>query len=211
MRLLAVQGHASLADISTWADEHRNPTTAAWHYVNFPRDDCQYVPERDCAGGNCVVAAIERQVRAFEQASNDEARLLALKYLVHLVADVHQPLHAGFADDRGGNTYQVQFMAQGTNLHALWDSGLIRYLGVASAVPPASGPTTPPIAPAAWNTGTPAQAAQESCRIVSAEGFYPPRRAGPEYAERYAPMLEQRLHQAGLRLGLLLGQLLAKP
>jgi len=48
-----------------------------------------------------------------------------LKYVVHLVADVHQPLHAGFADDRGGNRFQVQSLGRGTNLHAVWDVDLV--------------------------------------------------------------------------------------
>lgn len=59
-RLLAMEPSASLASISTWADEHRNPQTAALHYVNFPRWDCIYVGERDCPVGRCVVAAIDR-------------------------------------------------------------------------------------------------------------------------------------------------------
>ena len=57
---------------------------------------------------------------------------MALKYVVHFVADVHQPLHAGYAEDRGGNTYQVQAFGRGTNLHALWDTGLIQNLSMIS-------------------------------------------------------------------------------
>ena len=49
----------------------------------------------------------------------EEKRLTALKYVVHLVADVHQPLHAGYGEDRGGNTYQLQAFMRGSNLHAL--------------------------------------------------------------------------------------------
>ena len=52
----------TLVSISTWADEHRNPSTAPWHYVNFPRDSCTYDAERDCPGGKCVVAAIRVQI-----------------------------------------------------------------------------------------------------------------------------------------------------
>jgi len=56
-------------------------------------------------------------------ASNDrdQRRLTALNYAVHLVADVHQTLHAGYGDERGGNTYQLQAVVRGINLHALWD------------------------------------------------------------------------------------------
>lgn len=104
-RLLALEPEATLASISTWADEVRSPTTAAWHYVNFPRDaDCHYDTNRMCIQGNCVVGAIERQLAVLPSDAPDEKRLLALKYVVHFIGDVHQPLHAGFADDRGGNS-----------------------------------------------------------------------------------------------------------
>ena len=127
-RLLALEPGETLASISTWADEHRNPTTAGWHYVNFPRDTCTYDRDRDCPDGQCVVGAIEKQVAVLRSNAPDERRLAALKYLVHLVADVHQPLHGGYRDDKGGNTYQVQAFGRGSNLHALWDSGLIKSL-----------------------------------------------------------------------------------
>ncbi len=107
-RLLALEPGQTLASISTWADEHRNPTTAAWHYINLPKDTCRYDAERDCPDGQCVVAAIDKQLKVLASEGPDDKKLLALKYLVHLVADVHQPLHAGYRDDRGGNTYQLQ-------------------------------------------------------------------------------------------------------
>lgn len=121
-QLLALEPGATLASISTWADEHRSPATAAWHYVNLPKGNCRYDPARDCPDGRCVVAAIERQVAIYRSNANPEEQLKALKYIVHLVADVHQPLHAGYADDKGGNTYQLQAFGRGTNLHALWDT-----------------------------------------------------------------------------------------
>ena len=62
----------------------------------------------------------------FESLAPDEQRLKAMKYLVHLVGDVHQPLHAAYLDDKGGNTYQLQAFMRGSNLHAAWDTGLIR-------------------------------------------------------------------------------------
>ena len=104
-RLLALEPGETLASISTWADEQRSPQTAARHYVNFPRDSCSYDANRDCPDGKCVVEAINRQAQILQSTTADEKRLTALKYLVHLVGDVHQPLHAGYQDDKGGNTY----------------------------------------------------------------------------------------------------------
>jgi len=125
-RLLKLEPGATLDSVSTWADEHRNPSTAPWHYVNFPRETCVYEQARDCPDGKCVVGAIERQSKILAFATTDEERLAALKFLVHFVGDVHQPLHAGYLDDKGGNTYQLQAFMRGTNLHALWDTVIIR-------------------------------------------------------------------------------------
>jgi len=103
-RLLALEPGATLASISTWADETRSPGTASWHYVNFPRDaGCAYEAPRDCPGDACVVGAIARQEAVLTSTAADAEKLVALKYLVHFVGDVHQPLHAGYADDKGGN------------------------------------------------------------------------------------------------------------
>jgi hypothetical protein len=127
-RLLALEPGSALPNISTWADEHRKPATAPWHYVNFPRGDCNYQPERDCLDGKCVVASIDRQLEILRTSGDDEKRLIALKYVVHFIGDIHQPLHAGFGDDRGGSSYQLQAFMHGSNLHAVWDTGLIKAL-----------------------------------------------------------------------------------
>ncbi|MCV2419298.1 S1/P1 nuclease [Paucibacter sp. DJ2R-2] len=203
-RLLALEPGSTLASISTWADEHRSPQTGPWHYVNFPRDGgCSFEPTRDCEDGACVVGAIERQVEVLKNArATDEARLKALKYVVHLVADVHQPLHAGFADDRGGNSYQVQGFGRGSNLHSLWDSGLMRNrAGGAEALQQelSAGqgsqrmPAAESRAAALW--------AGESCRLVAAPGFYPDgHKVDQSYADAHEPALRQRLSEAARRL-----------
>lgn len=201
-RLLALEPGETLASVSTWADEHRSPQTAAWHYVNFPRDSCTYDAQRDCPDGKCVVEAINRQTEVLLSNATDEKRLTALKYLVHLAGDVHQPLHAGYLDDKGGNTYQLQAFMRGSNLHALWDTGLIKSLE--------EDPTVIANRLAAKTTANhnsdwkPAQAAEESCRIVGTIGFYPERRVGGDYIQRYLPVVEQRLQMAGKRLADLL-------
>jgi hypothetical protein len=200
-RLLALEPGATMASISTWADEHRTPQTAAWHYVNFPRGDCNYEPERDCPDGRCVVDAIERQAKILGSNAPDEQRLKALKYLVHFVGDVHQPLHGGHQDDKGGNTYQLQSFMRGSNLHAVWDSGLIKNLNenaetIASRL--AKGPQAEK-----W---TPVQAAEESCQIVATPGFYPGRLVGGDYADQFTPTMEGRLGLAGKRLAELMNR-----
>lgn len=227
-RLLALEPGATLLSVSTWADEQRSPETAPWHYVNFPRGQCAYRPERDCPEGQCVVAAIDQQSQLLQSSAPDVERLVALKYVVHLVADVHQPLHAGHGDDRGGNTYQLQAFLQGSNLHAVWDTWLIRALGedvpalaarlgqeraasvssAPSAPSASSGPSGPP---AHTNAGfSAASAAEESCQIVATPGFYPGRLVDADYLDRFKPVLEARLTLAGTRLAEVLNRLLPR-
>ena len=209
-RLLALEPGASLLSVSTWADEQRSTETAPWHYVNFPRGQCAYTPERDCPDGQCVVGAIERQNEVLRSRAPDSERLLALKFVVHLVADVHQPLHAGHGDDRGGNTYQLQAFLQGSNLHAVWDLWLIRALNEDAP---------------AWvtrldrrlaHTHQPAEVfnaakvAEESCRIVATPDFYPGRLVDVDYLERFLPVLETRLALAGVRLAEVLNRVLPR-
>lgn len=211
-RLLALEPGSTLVSISTWADETRTPSTAAWHYVNLPRDSgCQYDAARDCPDGQCVVAAIERQRKVLASAAPDLERLKALKYLVHFVADVHQPLHAWYGDDRGGNQYQVQAFGRGTNLHAVWDTTLIaQWPGGSSALFTELSATASAVLP---NLTTPADWAQESCRIVASTWFYPPsHKLGTDYSISASPALRERLGSAARRLAALLNaSLVASP
>ncbi|TAF78243.1 MAG: endonuclease [Curvibacter sp.] len=204
-RLLALEPGATLASISTWADEHRNPATAAWHYVNFPRGDCNYQPDRDCPDGKCVVSAIYGQIEVLRTPGDDEKRLNALKYVVHFIGDIHQPLHAGFGDDRGGNSYQLQSFMRGSNLHAVWDTGLIKSLQQENEQVVKSLLVRPlSLQKTAFNA---ASTAMESCRIVSQQGFYPDRLVTPEYVDRYVPVMTYQLAIAGNRLAQVLNEL----
>ena len=203
-RLLALEPGATLASISTWADENRSRQTAAWHYVNLPQGDCNYVKARDCAAGACVVEALTAQAAILKSGAPDAERLTALKYVVHLAGDVHQPLHAGYSSDKGGNTYQVQAFCKGTNLHALWDSRLINNWPGGSAALTAdlassqSGPATGAAPDAAkW--------AEESCKIVAAPGFYPNGHiVGAEYLASHGQALRAQLAAAARRLAAVL-------
>ena len=197
-RLLAQEPGTTLASVSSWADEHRNPSTAPWHYVNFPRGNCVYDEQRECPDGRCVVGAIKEELAILESTAPDDKRLAALKYLVHFVGDVHQPLHAGYLDDKGGNTYQLQAFMRGSNLHAVWDTGLIKNL---NEEPEAMAGRVQKLTvgmPVA--NLDPVNAAEESCNIVSLKGFYPERLGELPYIQRYTPVMERRLAAAGARL-----------
>ncbi len=138
-RLLSVEGYRRLDQVSSWPDAIRSaePTTGPWHYVDIPLYAVAYSAQRDChvdehgqrvVEMTCVVAKLPEFVHMLADASQGDARrLVALKWVVHLVADIHQPLHAEDDHDRGGNDVRLPWYGQPSNLHAIWDLGIIEH------------------------------------------------------------------------------------
>lgn len=213
-RLLAGEADPSLVGIANWADELREKDpelsrrSSQWHYVNIAESDCEYLANRDCPNGDCVIEAIRKQTAILTDRRQPLAlRRNALKFVVHFVGDVHQPLHAGYARDRGGNSTQVNDASYGTNLHALWDSRLLfkqrlsddAYLDRLQAMPLAVSLAPDPLPPASEDW------AEDSCAIVLQPGFYPAKPAlMPGYFETWTPTAEAQLRRGGARLAQLL-------
>jgi hypothetical protein len=97
-----------------------------YHFINFPKDANTYDQQRDCKLRNCIIEAIAWYIQVLKspEAPRNEKRT-ALRFVGHLVGDVHQPLHAGFAEDRGGNSVDVRFNGRKETLHSLWDTRLV--------------------------------------------------------------------------------------
>lgn len=121
----------TLATVSTWADEMRsNPDFrpyGKWHYVNLPKDKKYHEVEH--TQDNAVIV-IHRAIDKLQSDISKEEKAFYLKYLVHLVGDIHQPLHTGRAEDYGGSTITLYFGGRKsnqskTNLHRLWDTNMI--------------------------------------------------------------------------------------
>ena len=152
-----------------------------------------------------------RAVRALDPAlkgevcrATDQQKLVALKYIVHLVADAHQPLHAGYAADKGGNTYQVQAFGKGTNLHALWATILVKRIEAdADALAHRVLDSRNPIPGRSVDVSVTA-AVQESCRIVRDAAFYPSHTLDETYLSRWSPVISSRMNLAAMRLAALL-------
>ena len=131
-RVRQILGDETLADVANWADEVRTDATAPLHFVNLPKNlpasQRRLDRARDCkdidGGPGCAVTAIEKyhDILAGRRAGD---RAEALKFLVHFVGDLHQPLHVSFREDRGGNNIKVTFFRRQSNLHKVWDSGII--------------------------------------------------------------------------------------
>ena len=124
----------SLADASTWADEIRGRMrhTAPGHYVDVPLDEPRY--DDKFAGDTPEKGFIVPKIRELRLVLKDrsrpvEARRQALRFLVHFVEDLHMLLHVGENHDKGGNNLQVRCFDRGSNLHHVWDSGIIDHTG----------------------------------------------------------------------------------
>lgn len=217
-RLLATEPDATLASIAPWADQLRakdpglGRRSAGWHYVNIAEDNCHYEAPKHCRNGNCIVEALKAQSAILgDRSLTDGERLQALKFVVHLVGDIHQPMHAGYAHDKGGNDFQLQFGNRGTNLHSLWDSGMLntRKLDDAGYLPLLQSQRAPKLARQSNPQRDPQTWAEASCRISMQAGVYPAtRKIGDEYTERYRPLAEAQLRLAGENLAQLLNRVL---
>ena len=127
-RINAILGNASIAMVSNWGDEVRSDPaydyTSTWHYTNIDsgliRSDFDLVALRLDNGQN--IYSVVTLVDYLKQIPNDTAML---KMFIHLVQDMHCPMHLGRSDDRGGNAIRVTWFRSSTNLHSLWDSALI--------------------------------------------------------------------------------------
>jgi nuclease S1 len=226
--LLQGEPDPTLAGVASWADALRksNPEsyekTERWHYINFPAGTCAYLPRRDCPDGNCVAGQIERQREILaDRARSPDDRREALKFLVHFVGDVHQPLHASNRKDRGGNDYQISLRTalvptgekardysdgvMGTNLHSVWDYYVLASSGMSA------GPYAHRLAARPWPPELPARStdpsawAMESCGLIAARHLYPAtHKMDGRYLDAQRPLAERRILIAAKRLSDLL-------
>ncbi len=122
-----LNGH-SLAYVSNYMDEIKSDRNydlyKPWHYVNYPFDQ-NYAQSKKSSDGD-IITAIETCIAKLKNPNTIEnEQIMYLKFLVHLVGDLHQPLHIGLEDDKGGNDFQVRWFNNGSNLHRVWDSDMI--------------------------------------------------------------------------------------
>ncbi len=118
----------TLADVANWADFIKSDSewahTKSWHFVDIPDGEDYSTSDHNHDGD--VVGAITEMVAILKKTGADAvAKENALKFIVHFVGDIHQPLHVGRPEDRGGNDVRIIFEGRNSNLHALWDSLMI--------------------------------------------------------------------------------------
>jgi hypothetical protein len=208
----AVGGGESLAELGLWADRIRSQQrwahTGPWHYMNIPDDTAigNYVtpPERDIlwaiADSQGVLANRRLPLRD---------RRDALRFLTHFIVDLHQPLHVGRAEDRGGNRIDVRLGRRTLNLHRFWDTEAITLAGLTTEQYVARAGRLADTHRDAWFAGTPRDWAAESQALRGT--VYAFGRSGDTLSDRYIDaalqVTETRLAQAGARLAMTLNDL----
>ena len=123
----------SLAAVSNYADAIKSDKTfkkfSAWHYVNIPSD--KNYSEVEASPNGDLVIGIQKCIEILKnENSTEEDKIFYLKMLIHLIGDLHQPLHTGRKEDKGGNDIQLQWFGKGSNLHRVWDSNMIDDYGM---------------------------------------------------------------------------------
>jgi len=118
-------------EASVWADEYRHDhrETGLWHYIDIPLADSKIDLARECPNSDCVIAKTEEFLAVLKDPNAEKnAKVQALRFVIHFVGDLHQPLHDEDNGDKGGNTRQVIFEGHPDNLHWVWDTGLLQHV-----------------------------------------------------------------------------------
>ncbi|MCH8614704.1 S1/P1 nuclease [Sphingomonas sp. SM33] len=221
-------GAESLDEAANWPDEMRsNPepfwqkTSTPWHYVTLNGIIYDHAPPQ----GDALEALNHYTATLRDPNASLSDKQTALRFIVHLVGDLHQPLHVGKCCDKGGNDVKVKWFGKDTNLHAVWDSQIVdeeqlSFTELAAKL----GRHTSDADVIAWWDVNPRDWISESGEIR--DGLYPPAPpkgakgtkgapAVPElsygYVYKFTPVMERRLQQAGVRLAAYLNEIYAKP
>jgi hypothetical protein len=136
-------GLDEMADSATWADDYReldrtvnkSHPTGGWHFIDIPLGAAQDQVEQFCSPAGCVMKAIREQLEILKDKNATAAnRAMALRFIIHFVGDIHQPLHASDNDDRGGNCVPLKYFRRNPhlqkgsytpNLHHIWDTEMV--------------------------------------------------------------------------------------
>jgi hypothetical protein len=212
----AILGNESLADVSTWADEVRNTPamkySTSWHYINAPLGLSYDEFAKTIKGqevGNVYNAILKCERELMNPNSTKDQKAEALKFIVHFVGDSHQPFHVSRAEDKGGNTIQVQFDGKGTNMHSVWDSKLIDHQGLTFEQMVKEYDTATPAEIKQWQSDDMMKWMYESYEIATK--LYSEAEADNKLDEKYynehIPIVKQRIEMAGIRLAGVLNQI----
>jgi hypothetical protein len=203
----------SLAEVSIYADEIRSDKKyrayGPWHYVNVPFDTSYDEAEKN-PKGDIIVAINECMTKVQNKTLSKDDRAFYLKLLVHFIGDLHQPLHTGRSEDKGGNDIQVRWFNEGSNLHRVWDSEMIDFYKMSYSELSSNREDLTKTQIKQWQAGTVLDWANESRALV--QTVYKTANSGDklgyEYMYENFPLVRTQLHKSGLRLAKVLNDIL---
>jgi hypothetical protein len=210
--------NVSMASVASWPDQIRRsrPETGEWHYIDIPIDQPRLDMARDCPKGDCVIKKIEDfEVVLHDPNTPTVQRREALLFLIHLVGDMHQPLHDSDNKDKGGNDVRVTYNGRNMNLHSLWDGGLLGHMGKEDELFPGFSVESERHAKK-WAKGSVEDWAEQAHKsaVKVTYGKLPKADKGApvtitaEYEARADPLIRQQIEKAGARLARVLNEAL---
>ncbi len=202
----------SLATVSNYADIIKSDRAfknfSAWHYVNIPLDKNYSEVEPNPNGD--LVTGILKCIEILKNNDSTEAdRIFYLKMLIHLIGDLHQPMHVGRAEDKGGNEIQLQWFGKGSNLHRVWDSNMINDYGMSYTELSKKLLTLNKEKIREINKGTVLEWVKESQELVNEiyTSVEKGEKLGYSYSYKYWNTVEKQLQKGGLRLARVLNDI----
>ncbi len=200
----------SIAMASTWMDEVRSDSTFDymndWHWVTIPDGQTYDQTEKNPNGD--IIATLERVIAELRSGRLDAAKEAEyVKILIHLIGDVHQPLHVGGGNDKGGNDVKVMWFRVDSNLHRVWDSDMIddtrlSYTELAESLQEPGRDVMKQ-----WQNAGVRDWANESRDLRKEVYDYDRTRLSYEYSFRKFHLVRTRLLQAGVRLAAVLNDI----
>jgi hypothetical protein len=166
---------AAMVKVASWADEIKDSRdeTETWHFVDIQIASDGYDAARDCKDDNCVVGQVNKDTAILRDKNQPKAaRAEALKFLIHFVGDMHQPMHCADNNDRGGNAVTVVANGRLTNMHRVWDTAVVNAMGTdARKVAAILSPVISPALSAQWASGAPENWVNE-CFVIAKKQIY---------------------------------------
>ena len=205
---------AAIDEACNWPDAAREQQAWKWsaplHYVNIPRGANEYDRQRDCRDGLCVTEGILRYADELRRPNlSAQRRWQAFAFVCHLTGDIHQPLHAGFRDDRGGNQVNIAYRGERWNLHEFWDGVLIRERmhDEDAMVEKLACPGT---ASGTWSLLEPADWATQSHHLARTKGYTHSHVVTEAFSDQSWHIVQAQLEHAARRLARLLNAVLGQ-
>jgi len=208
-------GKETLALWSNWPDFIKSDSTwnhaSPWHYVDLPghMEKNKFIEDLKKLPGRNLYTQIPAMMAELKDKSvSPEKRRTALYFLIHLVGDLHQPLHVGRDEDAGGNKIVVYWFEKKTNLHSLWDSMLIEFQQYSYTEYARLLDIAEPEKVNAWQSGSLEDWFYES--HVLSDSIYDASpsesKLGYKYNFQFQKMLDEQLLKGGIRLAALLNK-----